>query len=661
MRYRGLSDLVVSIAVLLGVSACGTTQLQVQRLPTAGPSSTSSTGTPPTAVAPGGLVYFLPYLEVDLEYKRRITLCDPNLARWLKAELENLQLIYEQLESQAGNPLPEAAFRNILGDAFKPMKPLLRERGLEETAALSLSKEEVSSIIRESIPIFLREGLEEYRHALPEGFLTRLEEGGAAETLLENLITLVKPDLDKALYDVKFAHTVTAKPRYLPDNDHAYWVDHQAMTDGFKKTDLTIETYANGAIKSINGEIEDQTGAVITSTLQGVLRLASAVGGIPTPPSGQPESAVPQDPEPIVPLCQADIYRKIQQRRALTAAINPTAQKILQQEGVVKRSTSALATSKKKRDEAKATKAKLEAEGVGPSDQRWQKAKAEIDEAEEEIKKREKEITEANKKIKDLESEIAGKRRQITALDKDLTHSIVLTFRPTETLRQEELRGADKASDRWFEPEGRKRYCEGTDKPCTAADASGVPNRLLAWAAIYLAPGTPTYSATHTQVNTGGHFVYREPAIGRLLVCKTEACLKGFQMAAHREDRLLDDKIEVPQLGVLTTLPLLNKGFQNNNLEAKFSESGHLTKLEYHSNARFKAAAETFNASTESLGAYIEARREADKAALDRKTAEVEAERDRVKAQLELEQARRCLEAFQAGETLDGCDGSDSE
>lgn len=654
MRYRIISGLVVSMILmilLLVASGCATTQLRVERLPTVPTKSDASSPT-----APSGLVYFLPYLEVDLEYQRQITQCDPNLAVWLHAELQNLETIRDRLQRVTGQPLPEAGLKNVLGEAFDAVASSLRQLGLSDTKALTLRQENVDAILWDLIQVLLGDELEEYRHLLPTGFAARLREGGETKELLNDLIAKANPASTEARYRLEFSHKVTAKPRYLPDHDHGYWVDYPALTNGFKKTNLTIETHENGAIKSINAAIEDQTGSVITSTFTGVLRLASAIGGVPVVPAAGAQGDVPRAPTMFTPLCRADIYRKIEQRRRLQAEIDPTVKEILGLEGQVKSLNTEIEAVRKQLDTAKATKAKLEADGIGATDPRWQEAKAKIDKIEEDKEKMEKGIAKASKGIRELEATIASRRRQIAALDQDLVQSTVLTFRPTATHRQEEVSGGDKASDRWFEPKGRELYCTGTDNPCTSRSASGVPHKLRAWSAVYLAPGMSNYGATHTQVVTGDNFVYREPAVGRLLVCKAEACLACFQVAARQENRLLEDKIEVPQLGVLATLPLLNQNFQNNNLTATFSESGHLTKLVYDSNARFEAAAETFAASAENLGNFLEARRDAEKAALDRDTAKIQAERDRLKAQFELEQARRCLEALQRGETVDGCD-----
>jgi hypothetical protein len=136
-----------------------------------------------------------------------------------------------------------------------------------------------------------------------------------------------------------------------------------------------------------------------------------------------------------------------------------------------------------------------------------------------------------------------------------------------------------------------------------------------------------------------------------LFVCKEVGCLDAAGLpSASPAHRLMASPVDVPQMGLLATLPLVNGPFQNNTLGAAFAENGALLELSYKSNAAVAKAAAVFDASADSLLKFSEAKRKQESEKLKVSKAEIDARTGLINSQLALEQAQANLDKFRAGQ-----------
>lgn len=669
--FRRRQCLVV-FAAILGMSLAGcTTQLSVSKL---GPS-----------IAPEGMVYFLPYMKIDMEHRRALTECGPKpsadwMAEWIRTEINtSIEPTRKRLLPKTGLKFEEneAGFKSALGDEmFAYAKPLLERHVARKDGKVLLSKEALQALVCDLADQSLKQGSKGFEGLWPENFGTLLGGECSAQKLQVLLGTVQNIDTPtNATIAIEVAHSVDATPRFVQDHDNAYVVQYSNLSDRNKKTDLNVKTYPNGTLKSVNATLTDRTAQVISGFLRGALQLAAASQGVPVsfasasePESGKPIPA-PMAFEPWFrektkdqEVCQDAILLLLDQRRALIAEVNPTSKRIRELNQKIEKGLKTLDELKTKLAAAKAAVAKLVEDGAKDSDTNLQKAKQAVEELQKSINQQEEENAKAKSDKEALEKEISGKQARLASVDKKLTVTTVWELDPSRDNPQKAVLGADKARKAWFEEAALCSYCK--DTKC-AADKN--PVQLLAWTAIDLAPRITADLSDASAAQESGSLVYRQPAQGRLLVCREQPCLtqdtatKVWKRSVENQYIVASSAVEVPQMGVLATLPLVNKTFQNQTLVVTFAESGSLLELQYTSNARLEAAAQAFEGSAGDLATFLAAQRDADKLALERETAEVEAEKSKIEAELALEQARRCLEAFRQGEQVEGCGGGGEE
>jgi len=93
--------------------------------------------------------------------------------------------------------------------------------------------------------------------------------------------------LPKVRYDITVSYTlkscnptpqfdVTAKAAevYIPDPVHWYQVDYESLRSGTKTTNLEIDLYPNGTLKTINASAEDKTAKIAVAIGKAMAQLA---------------------------------------------------------------------------------------------------------------------------------------------------------------------------------------------------------------------------------------------------------------------------------------------------------------------------------------------------------------------------------------------------
>lgn len=670
MTLRTLT-LVTLLSLLVG---CSTTHLSVQELP-----KTSG------AQAPQGAVYFLPTVEFGVEHRRELLECPvgPGVVRaWLKKETSGLVALGNNLEGldQATLPGGEAARRQTLktrlqiDDQELNLLGSLPDGHLPSDQKLSTA-ENVLPMQRGLVKLLLVDGFKDYkglRSAEADELLADLDGLGWA-AIKDRLAALIRSSLrGPTELELKIGHAVTLAPRYYPDYGQGYAIAHSNLASGLKETDLKLDKYPNGTLKSINATITDRTAEVIGSTVRGALRIAAALQGIPLPAFDAATGATDAEPEaaspPRVPrslkisnLCKPSILALVQERRRTQAELEPTLAAIRAKQREIDAANEALEGRK-----GKLSSAEKRLEGMEKDDPKRAEVEKEVKDLKASVKAQGEVVAKLGKEKKALETRHATDLSRIAALRKQLTHTQLQTFRPgTTPPRQEEIIGAFEASRAWFENSALTDcyFCKQSEN-CSMIGNTQVPTVLRAWVAAYL-PGLNLVSSgmgTKIEGSSESHLVYREPARGDLLVCKEKACLgpaSPYNLVATTEDIVKSEPTSFPQLGALATLPLQNGPFQNNTIVAQFAESGSLTHFEYKTNARAQTAAQAFETAAGDIDAFAQARRDANKSQLDQEKDEITAEKDKVKAQLELEQALEELDAFRRGELEE--DGDEEE
>ncbi|MBU2122945.1 MAG: hypothetical protein KJ999_21220 [Gammaproteobacteria bacterium] len=104
-------------------------------------------------------------------------------------------------------------------------------------------------------------------------------------TIKHRLVSCVK-DPDKSLApgaqpvsDVKIETTVGGTRREARDPAHEYVIDFAALRSFFKTTDVAVEYYDNGALKSVNATVDDKTAEFLKSSFSVAAKVAMLTAG----------------------------------------------------------------------------------------------------------------------------------------------------------------------------------------------------------------------------------------------------------------------------------------------------------------------------------------------------------------------------------------------
>lgn len=332
--------------------------------------------------------------------------------------------------------------------------------------------------------------------------------------------------------NVSFKYEEFDNVAYSPVNDlsNMYVIDLKEYNKASKKSNLEIQMHDNGAIKSINGTADDQSGEIVvdlvktagTVALYAVapevpLTLSALLVTKPTDASKMTRSSVTKKVE-IRTLCTETVEKAIENRPSAKKALDGAQQSVEAQLKAIKRM----------RDQ-NATNASLNPQ---------------------------------YKKLWALNEELEIKQKTYDDLLADITISASKTF-------------LDSYSE-LIEP-GNKAF-EGK------IDQSYIPQIKEKLKRRFTVGGG--YVEASKQKMDGNDIIegilYRQPAKVQLKICD-ENTLKC----------VFDEYKSVPGVGVLASLPFSNEAFQTNALEAVFTDQGMLTRVKYTTNSTAKAMSET--------------------------------------------------------------------
>lgn len=603
-----------------------------------------------------GDVYFLPRAEFVVAVDRELQKCsidaDAQLAReWLRSQTIRLRAIFDLIDGARGNPKLDQSFPKIseifeakAGRITVPGPPKPKNRKELEAAGEAIKRGLLVQILEDPI---LR-NLE---------LCNNLDRSQKTPDLLRSLEAcaqkLPQPPEPKIVFDVTLRASVT--PHLLPDQSQAYSIDYSLLRRSLKKTNITIEKYPGGTLKSVNAEIQDRSAEVIAGALRGVASLYGASLGIPVTAAGAAQANAPanelidfrrwkeaEEPQ----LCKPHIVLALQEKAALAGKKASNDGAILKAAKNADRASSEIAA--RQAEIASLTKKIEEGEGDAAAHRlKIEKLKAEIAPYKDLL-------ATATQERNELEKTNSTLTTSLTSLRASLTVTSTHHFRPDDWMAENELPGASEVAGKWFKPDQIAKACIQNNAlhPDCYSEGAGpnlknVPLALRSYVGAYTVGGSDLPAATPPLDG----IVYREPARGALLVCAQTPCFSGPPkvLAVAPKDLLYSQITEFPQLGIKGVLPLSNEAFQNNTLVANFSEAGSLTRLEYISNARAEKAAEAFASSAEVIQQLAQDKREAKKNKLETKTAELAAEIELKKKELELQQAIDALAAHRSG------------
>lgn len=645
---------------------------------TGGCSTTQLTATKVGSDAGAGHVYFLPRVEHLVALDRELTKCESGVTKkrvveeWLAAEIANLSKLKEKLKESGlasqhpacGSEVVEG-MKTQFGEAYETVKRLLPEKAPADCSNGDGPEFELAyqQVLNGLLVEFLSDSIFSEKidwgtqdKCRPEIFVGSTVSSFRAATDRLAALTVCAESFDKkvdARFEVEMRASVT--PHILPDMEHVYSIQYAAMTKGLKKTNYSVEKYPNGTLKGINVTIEDRTAEVIQSSVRGGLKILAMLNGVPpvATPHGAGDVRTPSRfanwstnlPQHLQELCTPAVMLLLKNKSNLESAANEAAAKIL---AFMKVAEAKLAEAEKAKTQA--TERQAEHDALPADSPKKVALKTEIEALKETEKAARAAAKKAEEEKKEIEEEQGGSIKAFAEIRKKLTFTHSYLYRAAGA--DEEIPGAGEAATSWL---------RNPAAACTVL-ACGSPNTpavLKANVASYLPPRT---AAVPTSTSVGEDaIVYREPVKGLLVVCQEQKCLdSNGGLAVTPANSVLVSTADFPQRGILATLPLENKSFQNNTLVASFSETGSLQKLTYESNARAEKAAAVFESTADEVLKFTEAKRGAKKRDIETKTEEIKAETERIKAQKALEDALKALKDGDSGATEEAGNGEAS-
>lgn len=312
----------------------------------------------------------------------------------------------------------------------------------------------------------------------------------------------------------------TRKETRDPKRD--YVIDFAQLRSFFKTSDVAIEYHANGALKSVNATVTDQTGAFFTSLVTNLGKVVTVAGGGLLALAG-----------PAKPVCNKATLE------ALAAA------KL--HEGEVKAAT---------QDSAALT---LDITRLTNMAQVMGRAWSVQERAE--LKDRINKLYVAQKRQKDATEALAAAKKLLVIKSDPVTWPGDGEVK--ETVIQLDSKLSDEQLGKWVE--------KGSLNPTAVKGNDGVWVNLVGTTAI--GRTKPCTTAACPDDEPVG-LKYRMPVPGALLMCSSDKCSTLKDADIH-----LVEETAISQLGPVMTLPLKNYPFMNQTIVATFNEAGQPTKL----------------------------------------------------------------------------------
>ncbi|CAN7486493.1 hypothetical protein [Polaromonas sp. LjRoot131] len=353
---------------------------------------------------------------------------------------------------------------------------------------------------------------------------------------------------------MKVVTTADATRKEVRDPTREYIIDFAALRSFFKTSDITIEYYDNGSLKTVNASVADKTGEFLKSAFASVGKIALMTAG-----GGGPAEAC--TPEIAKIVLAAEVAEK-----SLVAKKNDLTLKTGRLE---KRIAVSAAQGRARSDE--------ERRAFGREVDALFLAKTDVDAAQKALASLLKKLT-ISSKLKWPSDGSTFEGQLVTPLTPD-------GIKDWGSLSDEGEAKLSAGTGVWAKittdsPMGRHAISKGV--PCPDDEPKKGLNAIFK-------------GVTCLDDESKKGLKYRIPVPGTLLLCSSKDC-KG-------EDAVL---AEIPdlfsQLGPILTLPLRNYPFMDQTVVLNFNEAGQPTKIGYKSTAAADKAADAFGTYVDELG-----------------------------------------------------------
>lgn len=416
--------------------------------------------------------------------------------------------------------------------------------------------------------------------------------------------------LPKAQYDVALTRRLTqcdangvtvkfdvvVKTNYVPDTASTYQIRYEDLSSPTKKTDIKVDLYENGTLKSVNAEAVDETRQVIANVISGVGSLGlTLAGGVfkPTFIEGIDKPSLP---------CHENISGSIASLR-----------KTVQRSG------------------------KLEVEIAD-------KKVAIVDNAGDP-----KALKKLRAELKALEEQLEELQKQSKGLATLLTDDQSYSVSPEKSGVEKSLLSNEVLLNKWFTEEAIKNGLLLGEKDqkqrkmvTDLTKATLVVN--LSGSITSVAPKDALIACKKSSEDEQCKpLFYRQPVVGTLMVCK-ETCFNGS--TTNPKAVISSAQTLIPQLGPLSSLSFRNGPFEDNSLKVTFNSAGGIETFGSASKASAVEASAAFKDSVDAIAKYRDQKRTLDIQKLNEDADRLKAAKARIDAELELEKSRKALDAF---------------
>jgi hypothetical protein len=355
------------------------------------------------------------------------------------------------------------------------------------------------------------------------------------------------PKKPKKAANMKVTTTVEATRKEARDPSQEYVIDYAALRSFFKTTDVAVEYYDNGALKSVNATVTDKTGEFLKSTFSAAAKIAMLGTGT----AGEVSKA-----------CKDEVDTMVTQ--AAQAEKDVTAK------------TAALTKQTELLEKLQAV-----AVALGPTRNPTER----------------REFADQVKALYQAKADLEKDQKTLADLLKKLTFTSKVTWpkdgstfsgQIVAPLTRDDVKKWGTVSDEGI---GRLKTETGvwalisTDSPSAKHVVCG---------------GVQCSTQTPAAVATG--LKYRLAMLGKLQACTNASCT-GDDVELFNDDGMFS------QLGPIMTLPLKNYPFMTQTVVLTMNEAGQPTKLGYKSEAGAEKAMDAVNSFVDEYGKVRQAKK----------------------------------------------------
>jgi len=338
---------------------------------------------------------------------------------------------------------------------------------------------------------------------------------------------------DKVTNELEITASAEMKPKTGPDADALYVIDYQSLSAFTKTSSVDVKFYDSGAIKSINAEADDRTGAIVTKTLTAIGKVAAFGVG-----DGQ-------DTGRSTPKCST----------ALLTAIDAVKEAKSGEAGVTKFTTLLAGETR----ELERITALIVRAGKSASDSLRESHLAAI------------------RKVAARQIELDTAKRVLEAALKNVRHQKKTTFpsHSSELSSTEPLLISKRTLTSWIS--NLDSFSE------TETGSGNTIDDIRKSASIWLALSSRASAAAGKEhrseaAKRAAGIRYRVGMPGTLSVCRSASCNDSLSSTLEIVKKF---PVTMLQQGSTFYLPFHSKAFTNGALEATFSEAGVMTSAGY--------------------------------------------------------------------------------